>query len=267
MAKTRDPFWLEAGLLVATLVGGAVLRYWLSTVVPFDAGEVVQLEEATDPERSLRVPFVMLNGATLFALYALVRRSAGVGAAFAVELALQSSMTFQYEAMRIRLLSPVVLLVTVGLVYVRMTRAPQRLPERVNQALLALALLLGLRELHLLATLRPTLAQIRASTQADVESLAASFAACGEPREQTRASLHRCGVAWPKVRSLDQQEALWEHQRRLGSAAIGVSSREQLAALPEGDGLALFDAEGAGFILVPPGPLAQTARRMLATRR
>ena len=260
----RDWFWLEAGLLVATLVGGAVLRYWLSTAVPFDSGEVAILEDATDPERPMRVPFIMMSGVGLFLFYVIVRRSAGVFAAFAAELSLQGSLWFQLEALRVRWTTPLVLLVLFALAYFRLSRPARRLSQRTDGALLLVAVLFAARELQLLVSLPWRLPEIRRETAADVAALAASVAACGNAEELPVARLASCAVAWPRTRSVVEQEVLWEHQRRLGADARATASAAGLAAAPA-SAVALLDRRGAGFLLVPEGPLAATARRMLAS--
>ncbi|MBI3201946.1 MAG: hypothetical protein HYZ29_10415 [Myxococcales bacterium] len=262
----RDWFWAEAGFLVATLVGGAVLRYWLSTVVPFDAGEVALLAEATDPERPLRVPFIMLNGVSLFVLYVVVRRSAGVGAAFTAELALQSSLSFQLEAMRVRWFAPAVLIALFVAAYFRLMRPGKRLPARLDRGLLGCALVLSVGELYLLATLRTRMADIARETRADAAVLEASFTACGGRGELPLDRFVACPVAWPKARSVEQQEALWEHQRRLGEDALAIAGPGDVPPAAN-HRVTLFDRDGAGFVVVPEGPLAVTARRMLATQR
>lgn len=263
--RPADWFWLEAGLLVATLVGGAVLRYWLSTVVPFDAGEIAILQDATDPERPMRVPFIMMNGVSLFVLYVVVRRSAGVGAAFAAELALQGSLAFQLEALRVRWATPVVLLLLFAVAYVRLTRPARRLPARLDRLLLGLSLLLALREVQLLVTLPGRLSEIRQSTRAELSPLEDSLRACGHPSELPLERLRGCAVAWPARRSVEQQETLWEHQRRLGKDARSVASANEVPREMPEPAVALLDRRGAGFIVVPEGPLAVTARRVVAS--
>ncbi|MCK6538153.1 MAG: hypothetical protein L6Q84_34700 [Polyangiaceae bacterium] len=263
-AQQKDWFWIEAGLLVATLVGGAVLRYWLSTVVPFDAGEVALLAEATDPERPLRVPFIMLNGVSLFVLYVVVRRSAGVSAAFAALLALQSSLSFQLEAMRVRWYTPAVLITLFVVAYIRLMRPGGQLPAKINRALIAGALVLGLGELYLLATLPRRMVEIRRESRADPATLVASFTPCATRGELPLARFTECPIAWPKTRSVEQQEALWEHQRRLGGGATAVATAGDLPPVAAGR-VVLLDQAGAGFLVVPEGPLLATARRMLLT--
>jgi hypothetical protein len=262
---TRDWFWVEAALLVATLVGGAALRYWLSTVVPFDAAEVAILETATDPERPMRVPFIMMNGVSLFVLYVVVRRSAGVGAAFAVELALQSSLTFQLEALRVRWVAALVLVGLFALAYVRLTRPAKRLPQRLDTLLFGLALLLALRQLQLLVTLPGRLAEIRSATAGDVMPLSTSLGACGNADELPLERFRQCPIVWPPTRSVEQQESLWDHQRRLGKDARAVAGADDVSADSPAQAVVLLDRRGAGFIVVPEGPLAVTARRVLAT--
>lgn len=261
--RSRDWFWLEALLLVTVLVAGAVLRYWLSTVEPFDASEVAFLEDATDPERAMRVPFIMMNGVSLFLLYVVVRRGAGVGAAFAALLALQSSLAFQLEAARVRPWGPVCLVALFALAYFRLTRPPKRLPPKLELALGAAALLFFLAELRLVLTLPERLRETRQTKAADVVLLSRELASCGHPTELPLARLGTCPISWPRTRSLDQQEALWEHQRRLGGHARAIDDPRDLPADASATAVALLDSRGAGFILVDEGPLARTARRVL----
>ena len=77
-AEARQWSGLEIPALFAVLMGGAVIRYWLSTVIPFDASEFEALTEAQVRSRSVRGIFVMVNGLALLALYLILRRSAGV---------------------------------------------------------------------------------------------------------------------------------------------------------------------------------------------
>jgi len=266
VSETRqyEWFWLEAGALVATLVGGAVLRYWLSTVTPFDAAEVAVLADATDPERAMRVPFIMMNGVSLFLLYVITRRSAGVAAAFALQLLLQSSPSFQELALRVRLLGPVLFVSLLVCAYLRLSRPAWRLPRAPARVLAVLAVVLAGRELLLLATLPGRLRALRESTRADSTVLARNFDACGDPRELAFERFGRCPISWPELRSVDQQEALWEHQRRLGKDAIAVAAAREIPARLPSSYRALLDREAAGVILVPDGPLLSTARRVLA---
>jgi len=259
----RDILWIEVSALVGTLVGGAVLRYWLSTVEPFDAAEVAILAQATDPERAMRVPFIMMNGVSLFALYVLVRRSAGVPAAFAATLLLQSSLAFQQEALRVRLAAPLLLFVLVGAAYLRFSRPPWRLPRKFGVALAALSAVLALREAQLLVTLPAYMKELRRSTAADLEPLRQSMRACGAELELPLERLSGCAIAWPRQRSVVQQEALWEHQRRLGKDALAVDRAADIPSARAERHVALLDARGAGFIVVPVGPLEATARRVL----
>ncbi len=261
--KPRDWIWLEFFAVLATLVAGAVLRYWLSTVVPFDDIEVAVLEKATDPERAMRVPFIMINGVSLLALYVLLRRSAGVGPALAAQLALQASLSFQHEALRVRLWAPVVLLVLLTMTYFRLARPAGRAPRRLQHAGVLLAAALAIRLLSLLSGIPSQLRQIPIDTAADVNALRRAVQACGAGTELPLQQLRSCDIPWPTQRSLRQQEVLWEHQRRLGQDAVAVSAARHL---PEQDSVAyvaLIDAAGAGFILVPVGPLQPTARRVV----
>ena len=86
MRTSRDWIWLEVLALLSVLVAGAGLRYWLSTAIPLDASEFAALSRASVRDHGMRVPFIMCNGASLFALYLLVRRAAGIEAAFAVRV-------------------------------------------------------------------------------------------------------------------------------------------------------------------------------------
>ncbi len=253
--------------MLATLVAGAALRYWLSTVVPFDAVEIAFLEDATDPESAMRVPFIMMNGVSLLAVYVLARRSLGIGPALAVELALQASLTFQYEALRVRLWAPAILILLVVATYFRLGRPAWRVPAKWNIAGVVLAGLLGLKQLYHLASLPAQLPQVRASASADVEPLRQAIADCGGGEEVAFEKFHGCSLPWPQSRSLEQQETLWEHQRRLGKDAIAVHRATQVPQELPGPHVALLDREGAGFIIVPVGPLRATARRVVLSSK
>jgi hypothetical protein len=74
--ESRNRLSVEIPALVAVLVGGAVLFYWLSTAIPFDASEFALLSEASVRDHGVRVPFIMFNGLSLFALYPDVRNPA-----------------------------------------------------------------------------------------------------------------------------------------------------------------------------------------------
>lgn len=76
-------------------------------------------------------------------------------------------------------------------------------------------------------------------------------------------NLRSCDIPRPIQRSLRQQEVLWEHQRRLGQDAVAVYAARHLAEQDSVAYVALIDATGAGFILVPVGPLQPTARRVV----
>ncbi len=51
---------------------------------------------------------------------------------------------------------------------------------------------------------------------------------------------------------------------RLGKDAISVASADALPRSAPPTHVAILDARGAGFIVVPEGPLATTARRVLS---
>ena len=123
-----DRVLLEIIALLAVLIAGAVLRYWLSTVLPFDAGELAVLLDGHMPGRHLRVPFIMFNGVGLFAGYLFVRRSTGPEGAMATLLLLQASLTFQEQALRIRPVVFVLLPAVVALTVWRLYRPATRLP-------------------------------------------------------------------------------------------------------------------------------------------
>jgi len=258
----RDWFWLEVLTLLAVLVSGAGLRYWLSTALPYDGWELSALADARVRDHSLRVPFIMINGASLMAFYLIVRRSAGVPAAFAALLLLQTSLLFQNQALRIRWVAAAILPAMVGLALWRFTRPHRRLPQRFSQALIALALLLALRGAYLGLTLPARVQAIKLETTANPAALFDSLRACGggvvTPLEQLRG----CSLAWPEQRSLAQQEALFEHASRLGS---GVTTLADAEPVPEPTGqerVAVFDVAGVGFLVTTHGSQAETAERV-----
>jgi hypothetical protein len=268
-AAQRDWFWLEVLTLVAVLVSGAGLRYWLSTALPFDAWELSALADARVRDHSLRVPFIMINGASLMAFYLIVRRSAGVPAAFAALLLLQTSLSFQNQALRIRWVAAGIMPGMFGLAIWRFTLPHRRLPAKASTALIVLALLLALRGAYLGLTLPARVQAIKVETTANPAALFDSLTACGGGVVTPLARVRTCAVAWPEQRSLVQQEALFEHASRLGG---GVTTWADGDPAPEGvgkDAVALFDVVGVGFLVTPPGPQAETAERVVrsAARR
>lgn len=256
-AGGRDGFVAEVLLLVAVLVGGAVLRFGLSTALPFDVREMELLAGATDPSRGLRVPFIMLNGASLFALYILVRRSAGVPAAFAALLLLQTSLTFQEAALRIRLTPVGVLPALVALTAWRLTRPPWRARGPVSRALLAVAGLLALKGVVVAVGVPGRMESARAESHADAESLRAALLSCGLGPAVPVEELRRCDLPWPERRSLDQQEDLLDHLRLLGPGAEALLGPP---AAPARGRVAVLDEAAAAFLVVDPGDVAKARR-------
>ena len=258
----RDGYGLEVLLLVSVLVGGAGLRYWLSTALPFDASELAALADATAPDRSLRVPFIMLNGASLFALYLLVRRSAGAPAALAVLLLLQTSLGFQEQALRIRWLAAPLLIAMFLVTTWRHTRPPGRAPAWAARGLAVLAGLLALRGLYVGATLPARLETLRRESAADPGLLFASVERCGGGVVTALERLRGCPLAWPDGRSLDQQEALLEHLQRLGGDAAPLDGPAALEGV-EPSQVAVFDPAAVALLAVAPGATAETAERVV----
>jgi hypothetical protein len=249
-------------VLVSILVGGAGLRYWLSTALPFDASELASLAEATSPDRSLRVPFIMLNGASLFALYLLVRRSAGVSAALAILLLLQTSLGFQEQALRVRWLSAPLLVAMFVITYWRHMRPPTRAPAWAARAFAVLAALLVLRGVFLGVTLPARLERLRQENTADPHRLFASLERCGGGVVTPLERLRGCPLDWPARRSLEQQEALLDHLRSLDGDAASLDA----PTLREGAdpaGLAVFDPAAVTLLAVAPGTTAETAERVV----
>jgi len=259
---SRDWLWLEVLALLSVLVAGAGLRYWLSTAVPLDASEFAALSRASVRDHGMRVPFIMCNGASLFALYLLVRRAAGVEAAFALLLLLQTSPTFQEHALRIRLSSAAFLPVLAGLALWRHGRPAGQVPRVVARALLVAALLLGLRGIHLGLTLPGRMEAIRQSAAADPDALYASLVACGAGAISPLRQLRGCPLAWPASRSLEQQEALLLHAQRLGAAAVALDGSAPLPAPREGR-VAVFDRSAVALFAVAEGPMVATAARIV----
>ena len=262
MRASRDWLWLEVLALLFVLVAGAGLRYWLSTAVPFDASEFAALSRAAVRDHGMRVPFIMVNGASLFAFYLLMRRAAGVEAAFALLLLLQTSPTFQEHALRIRLGSLAFLPILAGLALWRYGRPPGQIPSVAARALLVVALLLGVRGIHLGLTLPARLDAIRQATAADPEALHASLVACGGGAITPLPQLRGCQLAWPPSRSLAQQEALLLHAQRLGADAVAIDGRQPLPPADEGL-VAVFDRSGVALFAVAEGPMVATASRIV----
>ncbi len=132
--------WGEFVLLGIVLVLGAAYRYWLGTVLPYDAAELGVLGDAAAFNKGMRVTFVMVNGMSLFLLYVAVRRRMGVSWAFAVLLLLQTSPAFQDWALRIRFEAGAVLVLAIGLALLALF-GPKPVPRRPRLgALLALVL-------------------------------------------------------------------------------------------------------------------------------
>ena len=265
MCESRDWFWLEVLALGAMLVAGAALRYWLSTALPFDAAELDTLAEASGRNHGMRVPFIMFNGASLFALYLLLRRSAGVPAAFAGLLLLQTSLAFQQQALRIRGLSLALLPVVIALTLWRFSRPAWRPPRRVARVLAVMALGLALRGLHLGAGLPQRIATIRRDTAADPAALYTSLVACGGGEITPLDRLRDCALAWPDRRSLAQQETLLQHAQRLGRGAAALDGSRPLpdAGPPR---VAVLDRAAVALFAVEPGQPLATAVRVVGAR-
>jgi hypothetical protein len=258
----RDWFTVEVVALFVTLASGAALRYWLSTAIPFDAAELDRLSEATTRHHGVRALFIMFNGLSLFAVYLFARRSAGVPAAFAVLLLLQTSVTFQEAALRVRAASIALPIVLGALTYWRYTRPPRRAPRPVARACLVVAVLLGVRGITLGITLPGRLAEIRAASVADSRALYASIAACGGGVVTPLERLAGCALAWPAGRSLAQQEALLVHAQQLPEATPLLDAGD---ALPRGDTpqVAVFDEDGVALFVVARGEMVDTALRVV----
>jgi hypothetical protein len=261
-AEARQWSGLEIPALFAVLMGGAVIRYWLSTVIPFDASEFEALTQAQVRSRSVRGIFVMVNGVSLLALYLILRRSAGVAVAFAALLCLQASLTFQEQALRIRPLGFALLVALIALTWWRQTRPSWRPPRFVSVAATVLAGLLAARELYIAVTLIQRLESIRTTTEGDAATLLRSAVECGAARVTPAETLRDCELAWPSVRSLVQQEAALQHVQMLGPDAVIFDGRAPLAA-SDGDRVAVFDEKAAAFLVVHEGEEVETALRVL----
>ena len=262
MAERRDWSWLEVPLLFGVLVAGAFARYWLSTAVPFDAGELEALWRANVRTHAVRIPFMMFSGLGLFALYILVRRSAGVPAAFALIFLLQTSVAFQEQALRMRWSTVVAFVVIAVLTYLRFSWPAWRPPRRVSLALVVLAVLLAGRGVWLLVTLSDRLDSIRGAVVADSASLHASLVACGGGVLTPAERLADCTIAWPSGRSLAQQEALLGHEQILSRHARLLDGPDFVLD-DVATRVAVYDAKGAALFVVAEGEMVATARRVL----
>jgi hypothetical protein len=266
MTQQRNWSGLEIPLLFGLLVGGAFLRYWLSTAVPFDPVEMAALAEASVPIHALRIPFIMFSGLSLFMLYIIARRSAGVPAAFAAIFALQTSIAFQLIALRIRWQGVIVLLVLLVAAYLRFSWPPWRPPRRVDLMLIVVTALLVVRGIVLVVTLPERLDSIRDTTRADGSALYASLVACGGDRVTPLANLSRCQLAWPQARSLDQQEAMLAHAQMLKRNAELLDGSSPVP-MRDATHVAVFDSEGVALFLAAEGETLATTRRVLGIGR
>jgi hypothetical protein len=259
---SRDWFLLEVAALFAVLVGGAALRYWLSTAIPFDAAEFATLSGSTTVEHSVRTLFVMFSGLSLMLVYLFVRRSAGVPAAFAALLLLQTSLGFQEWALRIRGVTIAIPMVLGALTWWRHTLPPWRVPQPVARVLLIVTLLLGIRGLALCVSLPERVMKIRSETAADSQALYASLTACGGGVVTPLAVLRNCRLDWPSHRSLTQQEALLNHAQLLKGAVLLRDGDDPLPG-PGDTRVAIFDREGAGLFVVAEGAESEIALRVM----
>jgi len=260
--SARDWFWVEVVLFVVVLIAGAGARYWLSTVLPFDETELRFLDGAAFPEVEMRVPMIMFAGLGLFFFYVFVRKSAGIPAAFAALLLLQTNLTFQEEVLRLHPRTLVAPVVMAALMAWRLRRPAWRSPPALSRVWIALALLFVARGTWLGAHLPGRLTEVRAQTHADPQALADSLRACGGGEITPLALLRDCELAWPPHRSLRQQELGLQHAARLGETAHRVTSA---ADWPESadEQAVLFDRAGACLLVVPAGAPAKVARETL----
>jgi len=259
---SRDWLWLEVLALLGVLVAGAGLRYWLSTAVPLDTSEFAALSRAAVRDHGMRVPFIMCNGVSLFALYLLVRRAAGIEAAFALLLLLQTSLAFQEHALRIRLWVAAFPPILAGLALWRYGRPPGHAPVFIARALLVVALLLGLRGLHVGLTLPGRMDAIRRAAAADPDALYESLVACGAGTIAPLGQLRGCRLAWPSHRSLEQQEALLRHAQRIGDDGVALDGSTPLPRTDEAL-VAVFDRSAVALFAVAEGPMVATAARIV----
>lgn len=263
--ERRDFSGFEIPALLAVLVGGAVIRFWLSTVIPFDDAEFDALTGAQVRNFSVRTIFIMVNGLSLLALYLFVRRSGGIALAFAVLLCLQASLTFQEHALRMRPLVVGLLIVMIVVTWWRHTRPPWRPPRAVSIAAALLAAVLAVRELHLAITLIPRLESIRRDTEGDAAALLRSATDCGGGPIAPLARLRGCELAWPAQRSLEQQQALLSHAQMMGAAAAIYDGRAPLVGDDAGR-VAIFDEKAAAFLIVSEGESVDIALRVMRGR-
>lgn len=262
MAERRDWSWLEIPLLFGVLVAGAFVRYWLSTVVPFDAGELEILREASVRNHSVRTLFIMFSGLGLFLLYILARRSAGVPAAFALVFLLQTSVGFQEQALRIRGATVVVVIALVVVTYLRFSWPPWRPTRRVGAALVVVTALLAARGAWILVTLPDRMDAIRRAASADGAAFHASLVVCGGGVLTPTARLADCALSWPSARSLDQQTALLLHDQMLYGHATLYEGREP-AIRGGSESVAVYDAAGVGLFVVDAAEGLEVAERVL----
>ncbi|MCP5042458.1 MAG: hypothetical protein GY944_15645 [bacterium] len=262
MTRQHDTTLLEIPAVFAILVTGAVLRYWLSTAVPFDASEFEALFGAGVRGAGVRVPFIMFNGISLLMFYLIVRRSAGVAAAIALLLAVQTSLAFQEQALRLRWPSVAIMIGMLVLTYWRHTLPGWRAPRAAAVALSLLAAMLAMRVLYLGVTLPTRLEEIRRETTGDAAALYASLVACGGGESSSLETLRGCKLVWPTTRSLEQQEALLFHQQTLSTRTSAYYADGPLAE-QDPTSVAVFDFDAAAFFIVADREMEAIARRVV----
>ncbi len=239
-----------------------MLRYWLSTAVPFDSSELQMLSDAQARNRGVRVPFIMFNGISLLMFYLVVRRSLGVAAAFALLLLVQTNLAFQSLALRINWLSVGILVGMLALAYWRHTWPPFRVARNISIALWVLAGLLAVRGLYLGVTLPAQLVTIQRETAGDADAFYASLLACGGSDTTSLARLRSCRLAWPERRSLAQQEALLLHAQALRTRAYALDA-SGLASDDDTGGRAVYDHAAVAFFIVTDDETETIAKRII----
>jgi hypothetical protein len=260
----HDRAGLEVPAVFAILVGGAVLRYWLSTAIPFDSDELEMLFESQVRNRGVRVPFIMFNGISLLMFYLVVRRSLGIAAAFAALLLVQTNLAFQDMALRINWPSVGILVGMLALAYWRHTWPPFRLGGSASLALSILAALLAVRGLYLGVTLPAQLGTIERESAGDADALYASLLACGGGEITSLDRLRDCHLAWTDGRSLSQQEALLHHAQTLEPHTFAADA-ESLSNRDHTGDRAIFDHAAAAFFIVADDEAETIARRVIGS--